>query len=262
MRRQPAATDQAARADRALARSFAYRLLSQSLTYPTAAAVCALRTEDLPAALEVADLLPATVAQALQTFARVASRTEADVLQREHRRVFTHVVSADCPPNETVYTAKHVFQETLDLGDLSGFYRAFGLELAERERPDHISVELEFMHLVALKEAYARVRHTASRVRLCRQVQRAFLRDHLGRWAPLFAQLLARKAGAGYYAAAAALLQALLASDCRHLRVRPALVQKQPDLSAYAEDAASGCPLAAACAPQELGVQYGRALVS
>jgi DMSO reductase family type II enzyme chaperone len=233
-------------AGRALARAALYRLLSQSFAFPAGETVEALRGDDLPQALELSASLPPRPSAALAAFAREAG-LDAQALQMEHRRIFSHVMTADCPPCETVYTAHHIFEETSELSDLAGFYRAFGLELVERERPDHVSVELEFMHLLTFKEAYARAYHSEAKVRLCRSAQRAFVRDHLGRWASRFASLLSNKAGGGYYGALAGLLQAFVESEIALLRVTPEPATAAPDRLRGEQPADDGCPYAETC---------------
>ncbi len=208
-------------AGRALARSALYRLLSQALVYPSGEAISALREVDLSQA-QLADAhLPQNVNSLKAALAEHLQATDAVQLQVEHRRVFTHILSLDCPPCETFYTARHIFQETQDLSDIGGFFRAFGLEMGDRERLDHISVELEFIHFLTYKEAYAHTHHGPARARLCRGVQRKFMQDHLGRWALRFADRLAQKAGGGYFGCVASLTEAFLAAEVSFLRALP-----------------------------------------
>ncbi len=251
MARQAARRERAA--ERALARSAVYRLLSQTLVYPGAEAVSALQ-EDLPQALAFAASFPDNVAPLLDGLAKQLDGKDAGALQSEHRHVFSHVQSADCPPSETAYTTQNVFQETQELSDLNGFFRAFGLELAERERPDHISVELEFMYVLTYKEAYALLHHDMEKARLCRIVQRKFMGDHLGRWALQFAELLGGMAGGGYLLSVAGLTKAFLTQELALLRARPDAVTgrrlpEAPDPDEFA------CPLAQDCPEAQLGGQ-------
>lgn len=234
-------------ARRAFARGAIYRLLSQALVYPTIEAVRALRKTDLPGALApvLDDELPALVEQLAQRFEGKSIPT----LQEEHRRVFPHVESGDCPSHETAYTVRNIFQETEELSDLSGFFRAFGLELAERERSDHISVELEFMYVLTYKEAFALLHHSPEKARLCRIVQRKFMEDHLGRWALHFAELLGCTAGGGYLLSVAGLTKAFLAQELALLRARPDAVTgrrlpEAPDPDAFTCPLAQDCPVA------------------
>lgn len=234
-------------ADRALARSALYQLLSQALAYPTPEAVAAIKGADLPRALEAAPLLAPEVVGPLSVFAERLRDLDAAALSEEHRRVFTHVMSADCPPCETFYTASHVFQETQDMSDIAGFFRAFGLELSEKGRPDHVSVELEFMQFLAYKEAYALANHGPAKARLCREAQRKFMRDHLGRWVLHFTERLSRKAGGGYFAELASLAQAFLFTETAFLRTPPGAGPVSAEWRRETPDGFS-CPLSEGCA--------------
>ncbi len=233
-------------AARHFARSAAYRLLSQAMMYPSEDVIAALREEDLPQAQAAAEILDETFSKPLAAFAKELQNSTPDDLQREHDHIFTHLLSLDCPPCETVYTTKEIFDETAQLSDIAGFFRAFGMELADRERPDHITVELEFMHLLTSKEAVARLHHGPEKARLCRVVQRKFVQDHLGRWGRQFAKQLAGRAPEGLFAATAALLDAFLADEIAYLRVQPEILEVNTDWrTKVSEDDCSTaeCPL-------------------
>ncbi len=233
-------------AERALSRSALYQLLSQALVYPSEEAVAALQEVDLPQAQRAAVRLPARVTPLLAAFAEQLRSADATQLQTEHRRIFTHILSLDCPPCETFYTASHIFQETQELSDIGGFFRAFGLEMADKERLDHISVELEFMHFLTYKEAYALTHHGPAKARLCRDVQRKFVQDHLGRWATRFAQRLGQKANGGYYGCLASLVEAYLTTEVGLLRTHPEAVTVRADWRTQSPRDFS-CPVAEGC---------------
>lgn len=79
------------------------------------------------------------------------------------------------------YTAKEVFQKSNQMSDIAGFYRAFGLELDE-ERPDALTIELEFMHYIIFKSIYAVEKDLpdAHEKRLiCIEAQKKFFNEHL-----------------------------------------------------------------------------------
>ncbi len=213
---------------RELARSLAYRVLSQCFTYPTEEAVAELRNVDLPQVLEEAAYLPGQLLSLLRTLEDQLGAIDAVSLQTEHRRVFSHIMSADCPPCETAYTTSQVVQEVQELADISGFFSAFGVELEEKERPDHISVELEFMHLLTYKEAHALIHHGPGKARLCRVAQRKFMHDHLGRWAGVFAERLRAKAGDGFFGAVASLTDSFITADVALLKARPEIALNDP----------------------------------
>lgn len=122
-------------------------------------------------------------------------------LQSEHRRVFSNVITLDCPPYETLFGNDHVFGQAHVMGDIAGFYKAFGVELSRdvHERMDHLSVELEFMHFLAYKESYARCHDGSDKTQIVVDAQKKFVKEHIGRWVPLFAKMLAKKADSGLF---------------------------------------------------------------
>ncbi len=122
-------------------------------------------------------------------------------LQAEHRRVFSNVITLDCPPYETLFGNDHVFGQSQVMGDIAGFYKAFGVELSRdiHERLDHLSVEFEFMHFLAYKESYARCHDGADKTQIVVDAQKKFVKEHIGRWVPLFARMLAKKADSGFF---------------------------------------------------------------
>ena len=69
------------------------------------------------------------------------------------------------------------------LADLAGFYMAFNLKTNSEIPMDHLSVELEFMANLALREAYALVNGNKEMLEIVTKAERSFLRDHLSRTA-------------------------------------------------------------------------------
>ena len=70
---------------------------------------------------------------------------------------------------------------TFQMADIAGFYRAFGFEVSG-ERPDHIVPELEFVALLLVKEAYARMSGQGEPAEVCSTARKTFLQEHLGVW--------------------------------------------------------------------------------
>jgi TorA maturation chaperone TorD len=148
----------------------------------------------------------------------------------EYTRVFGLVVCRECPPYETEYhSMDETFFRSQRMADVAGFYRAFGLEPAsfQRERPDHIGLELEFESFLLMKkrqaeEAAARdcgPGATNEQAALCQAARESFFRDHIIWWVPSFTVGLRRKAERGIYAAAGRSLAAFLALDRVRLRI-------------------------------------------
>ncbi len=144
-------------------------------------------------------------------------------LQAEHRRVFSNVITLDCPPYETLFGNDHVFAQSHTMGDIAGFYKAFGVELSKdiHERLDHLSVELEFMHFLAYKESYALCHDGPEKMQIVVDAQKKFVKDHIGRWVPLFSKMLAKKADAGLFRYVADLCAAWMDFETAFLGVTP-----------------------------------------
>ncbi len=207
--------------DGILARADAYRLLGAAFRDPDGPFEAPLEVEDLTASLATFGLLLTAGERA--TLDAVTSR---HARAAEHRRLFGHTVAHGCPPYETEYGRRHVFGQAQELADLAGFYAAFGLRPAPSgERPDHVACELEFLAILALKEAYARARGDDALSHVARDGATAFLRDHLGRWAPAFATLAAERAPGSGYAVLAALMSRLVADHAAELGVAPDRLQ-------------------------------------
>jgi TorA maturation chaperone TorD len=144
-------------------------------------------------------------------------------LRDEHRRVFSNVIALDCPPYETLFGNDHVFGQSYVMGDIAGFYSAFGLQLSPdiHERLDHLSVELEFMHYLAYKESYAILHDGAEKLKTVIEAEKKFVKEHIGRWVPLFSGMLKRKADYGFYKILADFTSDWMAFDIAFLGVTP-----------------------------------------
>lgn len=230
-------------ASHASARSHFYAFLAAALADPTVSGEA-----ELQALLPAAETAVATLDRPRSRAAMVALRSELSSghgcdLAAAYRRVFGLGVSGDCPPYEGEYGSAHIFQKTHILADNAGFLKAFGLDPAPgfADRQDHIAVELEFLHVLAAKEAYALVRdHDEEHLAILGNATRRYLKDHLGRWAPEFARRLEAKAEAGPYAALARLLAAFIAEELLAFGVAPEAAS--PVMPAWrAEDAEASC---------------------
>ena len=139
-------------------------------------------------------------------------------LQRAHRLAFG-LTGPLC--YETEFGLPHEFRVSQELADLSGFYRAFGFTLggAVRERPDHVAVELEFMHVLALKGWLAATEGDAAHAEACLQAQRMFLGEHLARWIDPFAKIIAEHAGGSPYMSLSRFAAGFIQADTERLGV-------------------------------------------
>ncbi|MFO0983334.1 MAG: molecular chaperone TorD family protein [Planctomycetota bacterium] len=140
-----------------------------------------------------------------------------------HQRLFGHTAHGAVPPYETEYGHAEAFQQSQDLADIAGFYRAFGLTLepARRERIDHVSVECEFLSFLCCKEARELQSGDAACCTEVRKAQKLFLRDHLGRFGRSFARALAKAASHPFHRHAGQLCFEFLTAECAFLDVPP-----------------------------------------
>ncbi|MDK2744803.1 MAG: molecular chaperone TorD family protein [Nitrospira sp. BO4] len=208
--------------ERALNRSKIYLLISWSLLYPEdeefldylrcgefvddgRTALDALEAAIGPESSERAKgklgLLKKQLARVESLIASECVNWQLSDLQSEHRRVFSNVITLDCPPYETLFGNDHVFAQSHVMGDISGFYKAFGVELSKdiHERLDHLSVEFEFMHFLAYKESYSRCHDVIEKTQIVVDAQKKFVKNHIGRWVPLFCRMLTKKADSGLF---------------------------------------------------------------
>lgn len=213
--------------EKAMTRSAVYRLLSKSFLYPSE------EIFTLISGPTYSDALDTFLISDDEGFQRLAEEFQemdslwslADARQRlehEYNRLFAHLGSAKCPPYETEYGYDNVFQKTQAMADIAGFYRAYGLETADKntERVDFIGMELEFMSYLALNEAYALEHQNEEQREITVDTQRKFLRDHLGRWTSIFAQSICTAGRNPFYLWLGKLTELFLEREAKELDVQ------------------------------------------
>ena len=216
-----------ARLDETLARSALYELLSVAFLYPGPGMQSMLLGAARGCRAGVASRRWREIDRAMRTLTRRLSRIDDREIESQYVRVFGHTVSKDCAPYESEYGQAHVFQKSQTLSDLASFYKAFGVVPNPdlKDRQDHISVEMEFMHLLTLKETHARRHnHGSDKVSQVREAQEKFLADHLAGWVMTFADRLKKKtAPGGLYEALARVLGLFMGADLRRFNLDPAV---------------------------------------
>jgi DMSO reductase family type II enzyme chaperone len=212
--------------DTAVARAFLHRFVAHAFEYPGGETWAWLRDAETHRAFRsaVESVGAATVRTAGGTLLGELSSGDFSQFLDAHLSSFGHAARGPNPVNEIEYgdiKADPLFQPHR-LADLAAFYRAFGLEVCEdaSERQDHICMELEFMSVLAAKEAYA-LEHQIDdeALPLLRSAQKQFLREHLGRWTPAFTRRLARAAGPGVIAALADFTREFVSAECARFGV-------------------------------------------
>jgi TorA maturation chaperone TorD len=239
----------------ALAQALTYGYLGRTLMAPDAASWTELQEVHSPA---LASIEPSEegLARAMQGLLEAVTQTSLAEAQKARRALFPPVETPDCPAYESAYRGRDVWGQTDLMADVAGFYRAHGLRVGApiRERPDHIGVELEFMSVVARKEADAIERGDADQVTVCRETSDAFLRDHLGCWGIAFGGRVEQLANASYLRASGELLAAWLEADLATRSIEPVERVGGPTPSAFEEampedDREDGCSPSGECLP-------------
>ncbi len=256
--------------DLAVARSFVHRFLAKAYEDPTPEGwqwLCDARTQaSLRAAWDVVQrrtgVAPVSNFSELSNSEQISKdgdRRDAcptfspdafDSFHSAYLAAFGHAARGQCPLNEIEYgdlKADPLFQPHR-LADLAAFYCAFGLEVAADadERQDHICLELEFLCVLAAKEAYALENQLdAEELALCRDAQKKFLREHLGRWTPAFARRLASTTPDPALRALAEFTRVFIELECARFAVNPGgedLLLRPVDEAAETMCASCGIP--------------------
>lgn len=104
------------------------------------------------------------------------------------------------------------------------FYRRAGIPVLDRciEMPDHLGLELEFMAALCRLEAAVEDAGDPAALERCLHVQRAFLEEHLSRWAAACCENVVRHARYGLYKAVARFTTEFLGSEEVRLGIREA----------------------------------------
>lgn len=188
-----------------------------------------------------------------------AGRAGVETLGASYRALFGHTARGSVAPYETEYGNEALFQQPQELGDLMGFYHAFGLTVQsdQHERVDHISCECEFLSFLAMKEAFALENRDPAMLEETVKAQKLFVRDHLGRFLPTFAHHLGREDRTGFYVKLADLSLRFISQESNRLGVRsgaanlplrPANDDRVPMACGSGAECAA---MPGACAPEE-----------
>ena len=230
-----------------LDRARVYRALAQLFRVPDAESVGEARDRNLPELCEALDRLAecsrhaddcelaegSDLVREARTLCELFDHAEVEQLRRGHETAFDESSSIRCAPTEMDQLGgppQLELTRTFEMADVGGFYKAFGVELGEGdERVDHIAAELEFMNLLAVKEFVALEEEgEGEHAEVCRNAARAFLRDHLARWAPRLGTLLAEAEGHPIYCSSGKLLADFIGFDAQWMDAEGAPLYRTP----------------------------------
>lgn len=225
--------------ENALVKADIYRFLSLSFTFPDKDMIESLRALAIDIE-EPVSLLPYDIKDEFISLKKTLKGLDIEDLKPEHTELFlTRMI---CPPYETSYGRRN-FNKPNIIADISGFYRAFGFSLSENANVmhDNISVELEFMGLLALKEAYAIEKGMEESLDICLSAENKFLSEHLGAWTGLFCKNLGNRTTKDYYRALSVLTERFMEYE---LRSQGIVIDIEGIRELPKEDETMTCPMA------------------
>lgn len=195
------------------ARSGLYRLLSQSCLFPSPEFHAAVADGSLRDAL-LAELAALPYQVPVEAQALADAPADYQEFQSEFIRLFeVGVGSPPCPLYGGLYLGgrRNVMEEC------TRFYNFFGLSSGgtSRELPDHLSVELEFMHYLAFQEVAAL--QEDGDADSYRRAQRDFLARQLAPWTPRLVERLHTVEAAAFYRALGELIASFARLDVVYL---------------------------------------------
>lgn len=131
----------------------------------------------------------------------------------EFMRLFE--VQPICP----LYESQYIPGQATTFKELISFYNFFDLSAAKAgELPDHLRIELEFMHFLTFKEAERL--HSGRDAGSFVRAERDFLQRHLGRWVPLVHQKMEKFAELDFFKGLTGLLERFVNCECAFLQDR------------------------------------------
>ncbi|MCC7205320.1 MAG: molecular chaperone TorD family protein [Phycisphaeraceae bacterium] len=207
-------------------------LLTRDMFRPSEQAVASLRgveesLDDLLAAAGARSDSP--LAHALRRVTDTSRTTDLDAWRDEYHRLFEGATL--CPLNQTAYVRR---DKGAILGDLCGFYRAFGFapSNADGEKPDHLRTELEFMAVLLVMLVQARGESGP----ITRHAIKSLGGDHLGEWIAGVWQRLALVTLLPYHAAVADALREIWTHLANELDLPPVQMASPDDVDPEPEN--------------------------
>ncbi|MBL0716337.1 MAG: molecular chaperone TorD family protein [Desulfosarcina sp.] len=202
------------------ARSLVYRRLADAYRLPSA---------DLPlVAQELEAALVELESEAWENAARMKkdclSVNGQNNLKVDYAKIFIGPFMAPAPPYGSIYLEDKRRLMEASTVDVRQHYLTLGLDLSPdfKEAPDHVTAELEFMH-VLINQGMEAIEFSDGRL-LSESIhhQRIFLGNHIGAWIIAFADKIAEHANTDYYRNLATVTRIFIAED----------IEALPDLTA------------------------------
>ncbi len=201
-------------------RSQLFLLFGQALSYPDDALCDWIRSGALSDSLRegLTVVAPALCESEEIDWSALTSAGNGDELAIEYTRLFDAGASGPpCPLYGGLYGGARM--KTME--ECVRFYNHFGLTLSEtqRELPDHLQTQLDFLHFLCFREAQA-LQQDADPAPF-RRAQRDFITRQPGAWLPRLTAKLSNQQAAPFFAALLELVAGLLAQESQRLSGTP-----------------------------------------
>ena len=174
-------------------------------------------------------------------------KADVSALAEEYIRLFGP--AAYCPLTETSWgDSARLLGKPAQMADISGFYRAFNIhpcEGTETVPEDHLAMELEFMSVLCLKEAYALNAGLDDELDITLDAQKKFLGEHLATWIDYWAESLIANNPVPFYCSLAKTLQHMIHLETGRLGIVPVPIRARISDTEVGEDTFS-CQLSSA----------------
>jgi TorA maturation chaperone TorD len=150
---------------------------------------------------------------------------ELDSLRIDFTRLFVGPFKLLAPPYGSFYLedSRIMGESTIDVRN---WYKKEGLDVVIKDAPDHIAMELEFMHYLVAKQTQVTNEGNLQDIQLYQQKQKSFLDSHLARWLPEFLENVQKNAQTEFYRRLALLTKMFVEMD---LNACTLLYIQQPD---------------------------------
>ncbi len=139
-------------------------------------------------------------AAAANRMRRALEQKNSEEMKVEYAGLFVGPFELVAPPYGSVYLEKRRRLMGDSTMAVQKMYEEAGLSLAVKEAPDHIALELEFMHYLCLREAEAAAEGNNDQVHEFAVMQSEFMQNSLGPWVPDFCGKIRKGTGNGFYA--------------------------------------------------------------
>ncbi|MBT4519293.1 MAG: hypothetical protein HOC23_04740 [Halieaceae bacterium] len=189
-----------------------YSVFAEAFDYPDAAAIgSGILAERLD---ELLNTIDPQLCRNVDWGALRDTGKESDALVVEYTRLFDVGVSG---PVCSLFGGLHYGPQMKTMEEVVRYYNHFGLTLSEKmqETPDHLTIELEFLHFLSYGENDLSQRGEDVKSYQC--AQRDFIARHPGRWVPIMCEKLERAKPMPFFRQLCQLLDAFLQSELTRL---------------------------------------------